>query len=339
MSEHLFTLLAGGFFTTWFFALGACFGSFLNVVVWRMPRNIPVAAGGSFCPKCKTPILFQDNVPIFGWIKLKGKCRACGLPISSRYPIVETITAVLFMTFFLLEVIAHGINLPPWFDSHHGGWLAELPSCELLFVYIRHITLLYFLLGIALIDYDQQKVPPRLTTFVVLLSLAYTLLMPASLPMPLVPGQSPLPEDAPYLTSLTHWSLNAALSLAASLVIPATCYFASLTQRFLIAQMLLLIGCYLGWQVTLALSIPAFLVLATHLKKPTLPTGLTFFSLTTLFLLTWRLLSLAHLNLSNLSLPQTYIIIALLTLLATILSFFTNPTQLPNENSPDKREV
>src|SRR5687768_276189 len=94
------------------FALGACVGSFLNVVVWRLPR-IQYPAGESLlaslfrtlnglshppshCPKCGNALKWYDNVPVIGWLKLRGKCRFCGLPISARYPIVEAITGGLF---------------------------------------------------------------------------------------------------------------------------------------------------------------------------------------------------------------------------------------------------
>lgn len=80
------------------FIFGICIGSFLNVVIYRVPKEISVAKGRSFCPFCKEQIKFYDNIPLFSWMFLRGKCRKCKSPISIRYPIVELlggITAVL----------------------------------------------------------------------------------------------------------------------------------------------------------------------------------------------------------------------------------------------------
>lgn len=99
------------------FILGACVGSFLNVIVWRLPRVEHRAGEGLFksiyrsmhaitfprshCPKCKHPLGAGDNIPILGWIMLKGKCRYCGLPISPKYPIFEAITGLLFVFYYV----------------------------------------------------------------------------------------------------------------------------------------------------------------------------------------------------------------------------------------------
>ncbi len=84
------------------FALGACVGSFLNVVVYRMPRDMSLISPPSTCPQCNHKLAAHDNVPIFGWLWLRGKCRYCKNPISAQYPIVELITAILFLAHYLL---------------------------------------------------------------------------------------------------------------------------------------------------------------------------------------------------------------------------------------------
>jgi leader peptidase (prepilin peptidase) / N-methyltransferase len=84
-----------------FFVFGIIIGSFLNVCITRIPEEVSIVSPGSRCPRCLTPIKPYDNVPVFAWIWLKGKCRTCGLPISPMYPLVELATGLLFVGCFL----------------------------------------------------------------------------------------------------------------------------------------------------------------------------------------------------------------------------------------------
>jgi leader peptidase (prepilin peptidase)/N-methyltransferase len=76
-------------------------GSFLNVCITRIPEEISIVSPGSRCPRCKTPIKPYDNVPVLGWLWLRGKCRACGEPISPMYPLIELGTGLLFVAAYL----------------------------------------------------------------------------------------------------------------------------------------------------------------------------------------------------------------------------------------------
>ena len=76
--------------------VGLVVGSFLNVVVYRVPQGLSVNRPGSFCPSCRAPIAPYDNVPVVSWIVLRGRCRRCGAPISPRYPLVELANGVVF---------------------------------------------------------------------------------------------------------------------------------------------------------------------------------------------------------------------------------------------------
>ena len=80
--------------------VGAIIGSFLNVCIWRIPREESIVFPASHCPACSHPIRFFDNMPIISWLILRGRCRDCGASISPRYPLVEALTAALAVLLF-----------------------------------------------------------------------------------------------------------------------------------------------------------------------------------------------------------------------------------------------
>ena len=84
-----------------FFLFGIMIGSFLNVCITRIPEELSIVLPGSRCPRCSTPIKAYDNVPVFAWLWLRGKCRSCGAPISAMYPMVELLTGLLFVACYL----------------------------------------------------------------------------------------------------------------------------------------------------------------------------------------------------------------------------------------------
>ena len=116
---------------------GLIIGSFLNVVIWRVPRGESVASPRSRCPGCETPIAPRDNIPVLSWVLLRGRCRTCGTAISRRYPLVELLTALCFG---LLAV--------------RFGFDAALPA----FLYIGAVGI-----ALALIDLDTKRLPDKLT--------------------------------------------------------------------------------------------------------------------------------------------------------------------------------
>lgn len=95
--------------------LGLAIGSFLNVVIWRVPRGESIVSPPSACPKCGQQLRNRDNIPVVSWLILRGKCRDCGNPISVRYPVVELLTAALFA---LMSVVVPLASLPAYL------WLA-----------------------------------------------------------------------------------------------------------------------------------------------------------------------------------------------------------------------
>lgn len=160
------------------FMMGACIASFLNVVIWRVPRGESIVSPPSHCPKCGAEIRWWQNLPILSWLALRGKCAKCRAPISPRYIIVETIGGVLFLAAF-------------WrfgeFAPFMWVWLA-------------------LMIAGSFIDFDHQLLPDFVTVggmvYGVVLSLASWLVAPyIRVPaLPLYPALQPF--AAPPLNSI-----------------------------------------------------------------------------------------------------------------------------------------
>src|SRR5688572_9427848 len=97
-------LAANLFLWVWLFCMGATVGSFLNVVVYRLPRYQNIAYPSSYCPRCGHPIRLQDNIPILSWLNLRGRCRDCKGRISPRYFWVELAVAIAFVTVLAADI-------------------------------------------------------------------------------------------------------------------------------------------------------------------------------------------------------------------------------------------
>ena len=125
------------------FILGACFGSFLNVVIYRVPKKMSVIRPASHCFSCKKRIPLRDNVPILGYFLLGGKCRNCNAEFPSRYAFVELITAILSVTLYVIY-----------------GLKAE---------FFIHLVLTYLLVAITFVDIDHLIIPNGFVLFGLLL--------------------------------------------------------------------------------------------------------------------------------------------------------------------------
>ncbi len=118
-------------------AFGLVIGSFLNVVIWRLPRSRSVVSPASRCPSCDTPIRARDNIPVLSYVFLRGRCRYCGAKISPRYPLVEALNAGLYV--FVLYRFGMGWHLP--------AYLAFVSA----------------LIVVTFIDLDSQIIPDSIT--------------------------------------------------------------------------------------------------------------------------------------------------------------------------------
>jgi leader peptidase (prepilin peptidase) / N-methyltransferase len=137
-------------------ALGACVGSFLNVVAWRLPRQQSLLLPASHCPRCGSHLAWYDNIPVLSWLLIRGRCRRCQQPVSWRYPLVELACACLWLLLPLARPEAMGAA-PPLLPLTLAGWL-----------------LLSWLLALTLIDLDHLWLPESLCRWGVLLGLATT---------------------------------------------------------------------------------------------------------------------------------------------------------------------
>ena len=97
-------------FSAFSFILGCCIGSFMNVVVWRLPRGESLVHPPSHCPKCGHAIKPWENIPIISWLCLKARCSNCHLPISIKYPLGEGATGLLF-AFLWMRIFKRGLPL------------------------------------------------------------------------------------------------------------------------------------------------------------------------------------------------------------------------------------
>ena len=140
----------------WFvfvFAFGCCVGSFLNVVIYRLPRDRSLVKPGSACPSCGRGIRFYDNIPLVSWVVLGAKCRYCKASISPRYFVIELLTGLVFTG---LCILYFRTDFRPSVGSFgQGGW----------FVYLLHIILLGSLIAASAIDVELWVIPMSICWF------------------------------------------------------------------------------------------------------------------------------------------------------------------------------
>jgi leader peptidase (prepilin peptidase)/N-methyltransferase len=143
--------------------LGLIFGSFLNVVAYRLPRGESLARPASRCPGCNTPIKPYDNVPVLSWLALRGRCRSCKTAIAWRYPLVELATALLLA----LTVVVLGAN--------ENVWLG--------------LAFVLLLVPVTVIDIDFRIIPNKLMILGTVVALAIlALTRPGDIPEHLIAG-------------------------------------------------------------------------------------------------------------------------------------------------------
>jgi leader peptidase (prepilin peptidase) / N-methyltransferase len=287
----------------WLFAIGGVIGSFLNVVVYRLPLGISLIHPPSHCPTCKQRIRWYDNVPIVGWIALGGRCRHCRSPISIRYPTVEAVTAATFGLLAAVEFVSQGANLPlRAFAVADNLFVRETSMGQLYAIYLYHLLLLCTLLCAAMIEFDGNRPPWRLFVPALAVGFLAPLWWPALRPVAAWAGLPTwLAGTVDGLAGLAAGSLLGGIAwLARKKGTGPVCAkhpegrcAANWTSPLFSALSLACVGVFLGWQAvgiiaaaTAAIQAVSWL-LGHAFPKMRIPAGMSLGALTLVWILLW----------------------------------------------------
>jgi leader peptidase (prepilin peptidase)/N-methyltransferase len=287
------TWLPLAFFILWVFGLGLAVGSFLNVLIARLPFEKSVIWPGSRCGACRQPLRFGDNLPIIGWLRLRGRCRTCGTHFSSRYLWVELFTGLAFAALFVGEVVLNVHDVPDFKFGLQAG-VDPLPPLKAWIAFAVHAALLSLLIASSVIDLQYKIIPTQITVAGTLLGLTASTFFPwpwpwAASAVPSVPGvdhwghpqlSGRIPIGLtlwPFWGPLFDWAPAGSLQLgllnglagaaAGQLIIRAVKYlfevgFGKEAMGLGDADLLMMAGAFLGWQVVvLALPLGACVLL------------------------------------------------------------------------------
>ncbi|WP_197995505.1 prepilin peptidase [Gimesia algae] len=310
--------------------MGSVIGSFLNVVIYRMPLGLNISKPKSRCPVCETPIQTRDNLPILGWLLLRGKCRTCQTPISVRYPIVEALTGLFFLLLYIVLVHSGGQFLPYRPPNRFGGsyQILEGRTWDLIALDVYYSYLFIVLLASAYIQYDGQSIPRRLLIWCFIIGLGAGAFIPELHPVPaLISTQSEVSSTAVLLNELYYYgTLHIGVEIETiKTLVWGLLYGVIVGVLFCwpvlfkpqsaspfpprTSWLLILVGVYLGWQQVVALGfLAAFSLLCFELSSRgnrqfllRLPASAFIVSILMLQLLFGKYLTILPLHMSNLS--------------------------------------
>jgi leader peptidase (prepilin peptidase)/N-methyltransferase len=174
--------------------IGSAIGSFLNVVIYRLPRGMSLSKPGSHCPQCGHAIRWYHNLPMVGWLLLGGRCYDCKAPISPRYPLVELAVAAMFVALATVDVY-----LPIQAEEQSTELHSAPPSVQglPLLTFAAHAWLGCSLLAAVLIRWDGKPAPWRLVLPALFVAAA-----------------------APFLDGMRRWAILVAALILVVLVVP-----------------------------------------------------------------------------------------------------------------------
>jgi len=231
-----------------FMFLGGSIGSFLNVVIYRVPAGLSIVKPASRCPRCHTPILTRDNLPVVGWLMLRGRCRACRASIPARYPLVEFAAASIFTALAFCELIFIGETLP--IDP------VDADLYPLFGLTLYHFALLCGLGAAAMIVYDGAIVPTAFWRLVLIIGFVPPLVWPLLRPIPMPLIEATFGRFALGAVSGIVGLVYGALVGVASW--PAASHLTRARSGHLDAvAMLGAVGLFLGWQAAAGIGVVA----------------------------------------------------------------------------------
>lgn len=209
------------------FIFGSCVGSFLNVCIWRLPRNKSIITPRSYCPSCRAPVRGCDNIPLISYFVLKGRCRNCRGKISPRYFVVELLTGTIFALFYFDYLLG---NFPP----------GEL------FLYL---LLTSALIAITFIDFEHKIIPDKITYPGIVVGLLASLIVKHQAPFIF----SHIPELNSFIDSFLGILAGGGLLWAIAVLSKGGMGGGDI-------KLGAMIGAFLGWQPTLLTLLLAFFV-------------------------------------------------------------------------------
>ena len=293
--------------------LGAIVGSFLNVVIYRLPAGMSLGKPKSRCPRCETPLSAKDNIPVLGWLLLKGRCRYCSLPVAARYPVIEALCGGIFLLLMFGELLTGASNLPLRHPDHFAAnprfWLIWFAKPDLLAVYLFHCCLLLIVLAAAMIGYDGHRPAAKLRWFGIVTGLTVGTFWMSLRPVPAFPYPPALLEMNWMFVPNRHLIGISATGLLDGIAGVCGGIFVGCLAAWLlksgtapapasgpaIRDGFIFVGTFLGWQAVGMLGVLAFpllLLLKTTAKlsgrrllKYASP---AFFGLCAVFILTWQ---------------------------------------------------
>ncbi len=224
------------------FIFGLLFGSFMNVIIYRVPRRESVAFPGSHCTKCNAAIKPYDNIPIISYLLLRGRCRNCGAKISIRYPLVELLVGVVYFLVFLKVAGDYGIL---------GGGASEPPArfwlslgADLVFV--------SFIIPLVFIDFEHKLLPNAITYPGIIVLFALRVIAPDAWILANTPAFGMRPPPVWPISIIA--SVLGMLAGGGLLWLIAEAYFRMRRIEGMglgDVKMMLMVGAYLGWQLAL----------------------------------------------------------------------------------------
>jgi leader peptidase (prepilin peptidase)/N-methyltransferase len=215
------------------FVWGAMLGSFLNVVVHRVPRGASIVHGRSRCPRCGAPVRARDNVPVLGWLLLRGRCRDCAEPISARYPLVEAGCGLVVAAVAAVDLLHGGIDRM----LLRGDWL---PWAR----FTWHGLALLTLVAWTLIAASGSRVPQPAARLAVVVAGLAAVALPTVQPLGLLPVGGAWPAGHPRLAALVAWLTGTAAG-----------WIAGGAGRSHARAALTLLGAAFGWQAVTVVTV------------------------------------------------------------------------------------